>query len=229
MKYIKLYENFNPPIQKEDFKTRMDDNLIKGYIGSGDALEQADIDRVISLLEENCSQFLDELKDKYIAPIFRGAYKTVNDIEEVRTDKFRVPKDLDMSISNTFNDCFRAMFGVPIRSQGVFATKSPYVTQTYGTTKLFFPIGDYRYFWNPDVDDLYQFVDENLYAFDIYSEELDDDELDERIYSFVDEIASNYLDDQLEKVDVQEITFTCNKYYLVDPKYYQAICDYLNK
>jgi hypothetical protein len=40
------------------------------------------------------------------------------------------------------------------------------------------------------VDDLYQFVDENLYAFDIYSDdELDDDELDERIYSFVDEIV----------------------------------------
>ena len=57
----------------------------------------------------------------------------------------------------------------------------------------------------------------------------DDDDIEEHIYSFVEEIASNYIDDQLEKSDDQEITFSCDKYYLVDPKYYQAICDYLNK
>ena len=78
---------------------------------------------------------------------------------------------------------------------------------------------------NPDVDDLYTYVDENL------SDDIDDDDddIEEHIYSFVEEIASNYIDDQLEKSDDQEITFSCDKYYLVDPKYYQAICDYLNK
>lgn len=226
MKYIKLYEIFSIG----DYK---DDNIIKGYIDSGKELEQDDIDRVISLLEENCSEFLNELKDKHIAPIFRGSHKTSKDIEEIKTDKFRVPKDLNMEISNVFNDCFRSIFGVPIRSEGVFATKSPYVTQTYGPTKLFFPIGRYRYFWNPYVDDLYTFVDENIYAsndfspFDIEEAGFEDDE--EYIYDFVDKIASDYVDDQLEKCDKQEITFACDKYYLVDPKYYQAICDYLNK
>ncbi len=217
MKYIKLYENFSPKAVK-------DVNIIKGYIDSATELQTEDIERVISLLERDCPEFLNELKNKHITPLFRGTHKSIKDIEEVKTDKFRIPKDLDMSISNTFNDCFRAIFGVPIRSQGVFATKSPYVTQTYGTTKMFFPIGNYRYFWNPDVDDLYTYVDENL------SDDIDDDDdIEEHIYSFVEEIASNYIDDQLEKSDDQEITFSCDKYYLVDPKYYQAICDYLNK
>ena len=164
MKYIKLYENFSPKAVK-------DDNIIKGYIDSATELQTEDIERVISLLERDCPEFLNELKNKHITPLFRGTHKSIKDIEEVKTDKFRIPKDLDMSISNTFNDCFRAIFGVPIRSQGVFATKSPYVTQTYGTTKMFFPIGNYRYFWNPDVDDLYTYVDENL------SDDIDDDDV----------------------------------------------------
>ena len=227
MKYIKLYENFSTIAVK-------DDNIIKGYIDSATELQTEDIERVISLLERDCPEFLNELKNKYITPLFRGTHKSIKDIEEVKTDKFRIPKDLDMSISNTFNDCFRAIFGVPIRSQGVFATKSPYVTQTYGTTKMFFPIGNYRYFWNPDVDDLYTYVDENLfYANNIYSDDIEEyiysDDNEEHIYSFVEEIASNYIDDQLEKSDNQEITFSCDKYYLVDTKYYKPICDYLFK
>ena len=223
MKYIKLYENFSPKAVK-------DDNIIKGYIDSATELQTEDIERVISLLERDCPEFLNELKNKYITPLFRGTHKSIKDIEEVKTDKFRIPRNLDMNISNVFNDCFRVNFGVAIRSEGVFTTKSPYVTHTYGTTKMFFPIGNYRYFWNPDVDDLYTYVDENLYAFNIYSDDdIDDDDIEEHIYSFVEEIASNYIDDQLEKSDYQEITFSCDKYYLVDTKYYKPICDYLFK
>jgi hypothetical protein len=223
MKYIKLYENFSTKAVK-------DDNIIKGYIDSATELQTEDIERVISLLERDCPEFLNELKNKHITPLFRGTHKSIKDIEEVKTDKFRIPKDLDMNISNVFNDCFRVNFGVAIRSEGVFTTKSPYVTHTYGPTKMFFPIGNYRYFWNPDVDDLYTYVDENLYAFNIYSDDdIDDDDIEEHIYSFVEEIASNYIDDQLEKSDDQEITFSCDKYYLVDTKYYKPICDYLFK
>ena len=51
MKYIKLYENFSPKAVK-------DDNIIKGYIDSATELQTEDIERVISLLERDCPEFL---------------------------------------------------------------------------------------------------------------------------------------------------------------------------
>lgn len=231
MRHIKLYEDFKSikDNKKKLFIDVKDEQIISEFIENSNVVDQESIDNIISKLEENCSSFIDELRRKNIEPLFRGTHKPVNEIVEIKADKFRIPKDLDMNISNIFNDCFRANFGVPIRSQGVFTSKSPYVTETYGKTQIFFPIGEYRYFWSPNVDDLYQYVDENLhnvYQYGIYSEEDDYDE-EEQIYNFVDETVASYVDNQLDRCERQEITFVCDSYYLVEPYYYKAICEYL--
>lgn len=239
MKHIKAFEHFTLPTSSSagaSIRERKDSEIINSYINSDESKEltDEDVERVISQLERDCPKFLAELKSKKIKPIFRGTYqspgKKVLDIERIQTNKFRVPKDMAMDISNTFNDVFRANFGVPIRSEGVFATKSPYVTKTYGTTKMFFPIGNYRYFWNPDIEDLYTYVDENLYAFDIYDDDIDnfeDDDYDNRVYSFIEEIASNYKENDLEDASAQELTFICDNYYLVNTVFYNKIYEYL--
>ncbi len=237
MKHIKTYEHFIIPatsVAAMTARERKDIEIINKYINSEEAKELTDeeVYNVISKLERDCPKFLEELKSKKIKPIFRGTNQTISDILKVETNKFRIPKDLDMNISNIFDDVFRSNFGVPIRSQGVFTTKSPYVTQTYGTTKMFFPIGDYRYFWNPDIDDLYTYVDENIYANDTYDDiddfsYFDDEDDEDYLYNFVDKIASNYKENDLEDATSQELTFICDSYYLVSTVFYNKICEYL--
>jgi hypothetical protein len=49
-------------------------------------------------------------------------------------------------------------------------------------------------------------------------------ELQERL----EDIVSGYVDNQIDKIVDQEITFVCDKYYLVDPAFYVKYLEYLN-
>lgn len=180
---------------------------------------------VISILERDCKPFLDELSKYQSNLIFRGYDTIIRDFELITAPKNRKPKDMNPIVSDKLDNLFFEYFGYYLRSEGVFATKVEYVTETYGHGYIFFPKGEYKYFWNKDVEDLYaRLSDDSSWYYD-YSTGLIgyDKEYDLEL----EEIVNGYQDSNLEDIDKQEITFICDKYYLVNIKYLQDIKRYI--
>ena len=162
MKYMKTYEFFS---------SGFGSNISQRFSSLGSFITWAkkrykdeeytdeEFKEIISILEDECKQFLDEVKEGKVGPIFRGA-KNVDDtytkglgVKGSRID--RSPVDTRRDVSEILDNCFEERFGIKLRSSGVFTSKLPTVASDYGRPYLFFPIGDYEYFWNPDVKDLY--------------------------------------------------------------------------
>ena len=148
--------------------------------------KEEDWDNLIKVLERDCPKFLNELKENEVDPIFRG-YKEIKDIEKSggyvkktpRTD--RRPKDMDQGISDMFDEEFYKRFGYKLRSNGIFTSKHHGCASGYGTITnknlfikqyhidntnltrksgyMFFPIGDYSYYWNQNIFDLFSDIE----------------------------------------------------------------------
>ena len=154
-----------------------------------------DWNKILQILEKDCGQFLDEIKDAE-SIIFRGVKGSKMDVDKgiwkktSRSDRYTL--DMRQDVSHEFDNLFAEKFGTPIRRMGVFATKQPlnaksytrYVDKQDGFERkrqvsfLFFPIGDYRYFWNPKIKDLYSDIEmEHWYGdYSIIGDEFFDDE-----------------------------------------------------
>jgi hypothetical protein len=252
--------------------------------------DDEEFEEIISILENECKQFLDEVKEGKVGPIFRGA-KNVDDtytkglgVKGSRID--RAPLDTRKNVSEILDNCFEEKFGLKLRSSGVFASKLPTVASDYGRPYLFFPIGDYEYFWNPDVKDLYgdiegthwYYIDESDWQWQYgpgnngdwcydgleYDNDIitavkrvkeDNTDLSNKSFEYVqklldwepavsledymeeahkelqerlEDIVYGYVNNQIDKIVDQEITFVCDKYYLVDPAFYVKYLEYLN-
>jgi hypothetical protein len=292
MKYMKTYEFFSSGI---------DSNYSKLFTSLGNFITWSakrytdeeytdeEFKEIIFILENECKQFLDEVKEGKVTPIFRGV-KNVDDgntkglyIKSSRID--RAPLDTREDVSYILDNFFEEKFGVRLRSTGVFTSKFPTVASDYGRPYLFFPIGDYKYFWNTDIKDLYGDIEQKGYYYYDESDwmynygpgklgdwcyngldygnnivtaikkvkedntdlsnksseyvqklldwepscEIDDymKEAEQELKRNLEEIVYGYVDNQIDKVDDQEITFICDKYYLVDPAFYHKYLKYL--
>lgn len=293
MKYMKTYEFFSSGFGSN---TSIRFSSLGSFITWADKryreeeYDDEEFEEIISILENECKQFLDEVKEGKVGPIFRGA-KNIDDtytkglgVKGSRID--RAPLDTRRDVSKILDNCFEEKFGVKLRSSGVFASKLPTVASDYGRPYLFFPIGDYEYFWNPDVKDLYgdiegthwYYIDESDWQWQYgpgnngdwcydgleYDNDIitavkrvkeDNTDLSNKSFEYVqklldwepacsiedymqgaqaelqnnlEDIVSGYVNNQMDKIVDQEITFVCDKYYLVDPAFYVKYLEYLN-
>lgn len=212
MKYLKSYKLF------ETLETEMN------------------FDKIVEILSTECSDFLDLLEKWKIKGVFRGvssAYLSdpiVDGLWKKITQKNREPRDINPVINKKLNDEFIKKFGIPIRSSGVFATKDVSIATDYGNhpffngrqeSFLFFPKNGFRYFWNPQINDLFTELRDNtsFYNKDPFfwnsSEKMD-----------FQKIIDGYKEGEIEKVKWHELTFICDEYYLVDLDYYDKFLDY---
>lgn len=79
------------------------------------------------------------------------------------------------NLQKIFDEFFYKKFRWKPRSEGVFTIgdiKS--IRGVYGIPYIFVPIGEYKYLWSPDVDDLYEEID-----YEDYSDEFDDFNLED--------------------------------------------------
>ena len=180
MKYLmSINEFFQLPKGK-----RTPESLLKKYEEGckkdfDDLYTDEDWNKIIQILERDCSQFLGEMIDTE-SIIFRGVKRNVNEVvkglgkKKARSDRYTV--DMRQDVSVDFDNLFAQKFGVPLRRSGTFATKQPLNASGYSgysnerrriVNYLFLPIGDYRYFWNPKIMDLYSDI-ENEYWYAQY-------------------------------------------------------------
>lgn len=140
--------------------------------------KHSDFQKIWKILERDCDKFLKELESSGSDLLFRGVRQLDSNVSygmdkrSVRKD--RSPKDMLSSVQNIFDSKFYEKFGYKLRSTGVFTTKDPIQAETYSSHSkvkkrkepfLFFPKGDYRYFWNPNVDDLYTKIEDEIWYY----------------------------------------------------------------
>ena len=102
------------------------------------------------------------------------------------------------------------------------------IAKDYGkfrnTAFLFFPKNGFRYFWNPQIDDLYTDLRDNRSWYN--KETFFWNPSEKREFQ---EIIDGYQEGEIEKVKWQELTFICDEYYLLDLEYYDQFLNYFIK
>ena len=160
---------YTPPRVLDDYKKECKRDFDNLY-------SDEDWNKILQILEKGCGQFLDEIKDAD-SIIFRGVKGNKTDVSKgiwkkaSRSDRYTL--DMRQDVSHEFDNLFAQKFEIPIRKMGVFATIQPlnaksytkYIDKQDGFERkrtvnfIFFPIGEYRYFWNPKIMDLYSDVE----------------------------------------------------------------------
>jgi hypothetical protein len=191
---------------------------------------EMNFDMIVEVLSTECSEFLYLLKEKNIKGLYRGA--TIHDTPivdgfwKMKPFENRLSRDTKPHISKLLDEGFVNKFGIPLRSRGVFATKDLSIATEYGRFKkeafLFFPKNGFRYFWNPQIDDLYTELRDNTSWYN--KEPFFWNSSEKRDFQ---EIIDGYQEDGIEKVKWQELTFICDEYYMLDLDYYDKFIDYL--
>lgn len=191
-----------------------------------------DFDKIIEVLSTECSEFLDLLKEKNIKGLYRGAtiHETpiVDGFWKMKPFENRLSRDTKIQISKLLDEGFVNKFGIPLRSKGVFATKDLSIATDYGRFRkeafLFFPKNGFRYFWNPQIDDLYTELRDNTSWYD--KEPFFWNSSEKRDFQ---EIIDGYQEGGIEKVKWQELTFICDEYYMLDLNYYDDFLSHFFK
>lgn len=211
-----------------------------------------DISIILSKLEKDCQPFIKQFKNEGCnSLIYRGIkdwdkvpvikspnlkdHKENNKnnehlfdlMMEKNTRKDRKPKDTPSSISKIMDDAFENQLGVRLRSQGVFGISSVGVTLHYGYPWILIPIGNFEFYWSPDVDDLWNWTE---MAWDNYYQEFGDDDTKSNLFKQdMEEMASRYKKGNLKAAiqSIHEITFLCDRYLLINSMYSDAILGWM--
>ncbi len=206
-------------------------------------------EEIVDILESDCSEFLNLLRENKISSLYRGfltsaetfrnkmGYKgpgnqtnIFDGVWKIEPIEKRKAKDTNWEISELIDSGLERKFGIPLRSKGVFATKNLSIASDYAgldrqkNTYMFFPKNGFRYFWNPNIDDLFTELRDN---FDWY-EEYDNIEITDEVLSDINWIVNGYQEGNISRINLQEITFICDEYYLLDLKYFDEFENYIN-
>lgn len=234
MKYLRVYNEFFKFYNDFEF-TGVSDLTSK---------EKVELDKIIKILEEDCN--------KYMNSENRVTYRGIKDISlkdgiaKLNTIKNRVPKDTNRVVSDMIDDAFYNELGYRLRSAGNFTTRAIPVAANYGTPYMFIPIGDYKYFWSEQIEDLFNYLDEEDWYhnisdaqssydrfIEISNSDIDFDEyFDDIKYEadgYINDIVSNYTDEKINGSNYHEIIFMCDSFYLIDLKYARFIEEYLKQ
>lgn len=205
-------------------------------------------DKIINILESDCGEFLNLLRENKISSLYRGfltsaetfrnkmGYKgpgnqlnILDGVWKIEPIEKRKAKDTNWEISELIDSGLERKFGIPLRSRGVFATKNLSIASDYAgldrqkNTYMFFPKNGFRYFWNPNIDDLFTELRDN---FDWY-EEYDNIKITDEVLSDINWIVNGYQEGNINRVNLQEITFICDEYYLLDLDYFDEFENYI--
>ena len=173
---------------------------------------------ICNTLYKECSHFIAESRGNIL---YRGTTDTgIGHIGKLQSHEDRKPRNTPQWLHDYLNDLFVAHLGWKERD-GV--STIGHESGHYGTPYLFFPIGDYRFAWSPDVFDIYVALQDiarkttKTWRQDVDSLDLNDMEVRKHILSLV----NSYKDTNLFRAIMKdmEVVFDCKEYYLVNRVY----------
>lgn len=199
---------------------------------------------ILQILQKDCKKYLNEMKNTIL---YRGSTVKVENIAKKHAHlEDRTPMSTPKHIHDELNDAFNTIFGWKVRN-GIFTTSNIDTTLAYGRSYMFFPIGDYKYCYSPQIHDLTfsldMFIDKDRkeHLMQIYyndKEAIKKHKSFEKYFkeyiTFIDVepdaetfIKKYYTDKNLvstlkklnESGRSREISFKCNEYYLINMVY----------
>lgn len=120
-------------------------------------------ENILNIIEKDCKPYLDILSNESKL-LFKGTNHAEDFIDDgiylknVRKD--RKPKDTKNDINEYISKLFLNKFNESIREIGTFTTKNPGVARDYGNEYIFIPIGEFYYYHNPEIEDLFTHIHE---------------------------------------------------------------------
>ncbi len=131
---------------------------LRNYILNEEIVDDAE--DIVDILNEDCKPILNVLKKydyKYF--LYRGSRSIADNFQKITPRKNRKPLNTPIKLHNILDKMFQKKFGWKARSEGVFAAGQLYPLDEYGPSYLFFPIGNFKYVWSPEIEDLYEEFD----------------------------------------------------------------------
>lgn len=230
MRYIKLFEYFTEDELEE----------------SEDSIELLFYSEILNIIENDCQKYINELiqyrirlgRDLYKESdiLYRGyksTYKNDN-IVELKSRDDRKPIGTNSNTHKAVGELSKEYFGWDMRSAGIFATSNIIDLQYYGTQYIFLPIGDYKFLYNENIDDLTRFFYKNKIDYNSVNvpgmNMVKSYKSFEDIKSSVKVIISEYTDKYLSKAieNKVEVSFKCDRYYLLNSKFSKVFMKFIN-
>lgn len=107
---------------------------------------------ILDFVKKQCSKYLAESKGN---TLWRAIPRRINKYEVVQSHiSNRAPMNVPLEFHHYLNSIFEEKFGWPVRN-GTFSYSDKEKTYFYGQPYMFFPIGDYKFVWSPNVSDLF--------------------------------------------------------------------------
>lgn len=137
---------------------------LKTYISEENILDMQDI---VENIKKKCASYFKKAGPKGDF-LYRGSKSiSLSDKRSVikikpRTD--RHPLDTDKSLHEYLDELFLEHKGWSARSEGVFVTAKRSSAGSYGKIFIMFPIGSFKFLYNPDIVDLTIYLN-NKYPF----------------------------------------------------------------
>jgi len=173
-------------------------------------------ENVIKILVSSCQPFLKEIKNGRNGFLYRGknSYSAAS-IERFSSRIDRKPKDMSALNHDILDELFEKKFGWKSRSEGVFCSGHPSIAARYGSIYIFFPIGEYKYLWSPEIKDLFDRVRMKSWSWlEKGTREVRVAERLENLRGMVDTYKDNDLKEAMYSGN--EISVKCKTFYLVD-------------
>ena len=152
---------------------------------------------ISDLINRDCSKFLKEVNG---LELYRGM-EGPSFFFKGTVRKDRKPKDMSKKETAIFNKEFEEAHKVKnIRNTSLFTTGELNNVYYYGVAYRIFPIGNYTYWWNPEVVDLFKTYDKDGGV------------------PLLEKLAKGYKNTDLTKAirSGNEIMFVCDEYYALN-------------
>ncbi|KFZ27293.1 MAG: hypothetical protein KQ78_00463 [Candidatus Izimaplasma bacterium HR2] len=173
---------------------------------------------MINIIKKDCSKFLKEFGS---TPIYRGTKEIKNDNTLIRMKSRinRTPVDTPQHLHDLMDELFKKHYGWKARSESIFVIKDSSTAESYGNITLFFPIGNYKYLWSKEVDDLYEQIRikiiNKIIGYGIYTRDLEPKDITSEFETKLEDIIKTYKTIGFKNSKKQECMFKVNNYYLI--------------
>ena len=169
-------------------------------------------------IKKLCKPYIDLVKKT--KPDILFLYKGMNDSYDFKirtTRKNRTPLNMPLKLHNYIDNLFKKKFGVKLRSETLFVTNDAGWASDYGIVNIVIPIGKFDYYWNPEVNDLYEYL-----PFSINKLSKNIEKYKEEIQKTVDGYKKNK--DFKKMMDFDgEIMLKCKYYYAIGMEYEEIV------
>ena len=116
--------------------------------------ESTEIDKIVAKVKKDCKPFFKKMGSSGEL-LYRGSKRSgVDLIQKITPRKTRQPLDTERSLHDYLDKLFKKYHGWKARSEAVFVTPKFMLARNFGKVYFVFPIGDFKFLYNPNAEDL---------------------------------------------------------------------------